>query len=230
MDSDVPPTLVSNVDMIDFGRVRIGDYHDEIAVLTSTHMNEPLNIVTDAPFTLSIDGINFFNPLTIPANPAINVDDTLYIRFTPETAGSYFGTTTATPQYSPLSVSFAMKGTGFVCDTITNFTFTESFDNVSSTRECWDINDANNDESTFDFVGDVAQYAGNATHVADDWLLSPEVALTGNQLLTFEYRTPSTQAPGKFTVAAVSSDTTLTLTEIIEATSDTWVKPPAIPG
>ncbi|MBQ7735986.1 MAG: T9SS type A sorting domain-containing protein [Bacteroidales bacterium] len=222
VDSDVPPTLVSNVDMIDFGRVRIGDYHDEIAVLTSTHMNEPLNIVTDAPFTLSIDGINFFNPLTIPANPAINVDDTLYIRFTPETAGSYFGTTTATPQYSPLSVSFAMKGTGFVCDTITNFTFTESFDNVSSTRECWDINDANNDESTFDFVGDVAQYAGNATHVADDWLLSPEVALTGNQLLTFEYRTPSTQAPGKFTVAAVSSDTTLTLTEIIEATSDIY--------
>ena len=222
VEGDVPPTLVSNVDMIDFGRVRIGDYHDEIAVLTSTHMNEPLNIVTDAPFTLSIDGINFFNPLTIPANPAINVDDTLYIRFTPETAGSYFGTTTATPQYSPLSVSFAMKGTGFVCDTITNFTFTESFDNVSSTRECWDINDANNDESTFDFVGDVAQYAGNATHVADDWLLSPEVALTGNQLLTFEYRTPSTQAPGKFTVAAVSSDTTLTLTEIIEATSDIY--------
>ena len=219
VDGDIPPTLTSDVNNIGFGRVLVGTTKEDMVVLTSTHLNEPINVVTTSPFSVSLDGLNFFTNLTIPANPAVNVDDILYVRFAPERDTAYAEDLTATT--STLSLTITLKGTGYICDTITEFTFTEDFGGTSETRDCWDINDVNNDESTFNFINDAAQYVGDATNTADDWLLSPEIALTGNQLLTFEFRTPST-ATGKFTVAAISSDTTILITELIEATSTTF--------
>ena len=216
VEGDTPPTLTSDVNSIVFGRTRVGSTREEVAVLTSTHLNEPINVVTTAPFSVSLDGLNFFTNLVIPANPAINVDDTLYVLFAPEAAGAYSENITATT--STLSVSITLKGSAFSCDTITEVPFTEDFDVASTTRDCWDFNDDNGDGSTFVFEGNAAQYTGDAANVANDWLLSPQIALTGNQLLTFEYRTPST-ATGKFTVYAISSDTTILISGLIETTS-----------
>lgn len=219
VEGDIPPTLTSNVSSIAFGRVLIGSTKVEKAVLTSTHLNEPITVVTTTPFGVSRDGLNFFTSLTIPANSAVNVDDTLYVRFAPEYVATYTENLTATT--STLSVNITLKGDAFTCDTITEFTFTEDFNETSETRDCWNIEDANNDESTFSFTTSAAQYEGNANNTANDWLLSPQIALTGNQLLTFEYRTPST-ATGKFTVSAISSDNTILISELIEVTNSTF--------
>ena len=219
VDGDIPPTLTSNVTDIDFGRIRVGTTREEEVILTSTHLNEPITVSTVAPFSVSIDGVNFATTITIPANPAVNVDDIVYVRFAPDSAGAYNEYVTATT--STLSVSIIMKGDAFDCETITEFPFVETFANNSSTRGCWDIDDANSDASTFFFADSVAQYAGDAANTADDWLLSPEIVLTGNQVMMFDFRTP-TAATGKFTVSAISSDTTIALSELIEATSNAY--------
>lgn len=221
VNGEAAPTLTCNVTDIDFGRLRVGATREEVAVLTSTHLNAPIDVVTTAPYKVSIDGINYATTVTIPANPATEVDDILYIQFAPDEVGSYTEITTASTAPSTLTVSITMKGTAFECDTITNFTFTEDFAAISQTRECWDIEDANSDNATFTLENGVAQYVGHATNVANDKLLSPVIALTGNQLLTFDYRTPSTQT-GKFSVAAINSDTVIALTELIEATNNTF--------
>lgn len=211
-----PSTLVSDVSDIGYGRIRVGTTKDETVVLTSTYMNEPINVTTTAPFCVSLDGLNFFTNLTIPANPATFVDDTLIVRFAPVEAGDYSETVTATT--TEHTVNITLKGSSFTCDTISTFTFTEDFSANSISLGCWDATDDNNDGSTFDFASDRAQYVGNANNVADDWLLSPSFALTGNQLLTFDFRTPSAQDTGKFTIAAITPDTILPLTTLMEAT------------
>lgn len=220
VEGDIPPTLTSNVTSIDFGNIRVGSTREEIAILTSTHLNEPITVTTVAPFGVSSDGVNFATSITIPANPAVDVEDILYIQFAPQEPLTYAENVLVAT--STLSVNIMLKGAAYACDTITEFTFTENFALNSTTRNCWDFNDNNNDESTFSYVDGAAQYSGNATNTADDWLLSPQIALTGNQMLTFDYRTPSDQATGKFTVAAIGNGTTVVLSELIETTSSTF--------
>ena len=217
VEGDIPPTLTSDVNSVEFGRIRVGTTREAVAVLTSTHLNEPITVTTSAPFGVSIDGVNFVPTLTIPANPAINVDDTLYIQFAPDSAADYNETVIAST--STLSVSITLKGGAFGCDTITEFTYTEDFEITSQTIGCWDASDDNNDGNTFSFVDGVAQYAGTGI-AADDWMFSPVMSLTGNQILTFDCRTSATTE--NFIVVANNGGIAIPLTETLETSSTTY--------
>lgn len=217
VDGTEPPTLTSNVSDYDFGRIRVGTIQETTAILTSTNLNEPITVTVAAPYSVSIDGVNFATSVTIPANPATLVDDNVYIQFAPETAGSYTEVVTATT--STLSVSITLKGAAFDCDTITEFTFTEDFEESSETLGCWDVDDANLDDNTFTFEGGEAQYVGNNA-AADDWLYSPVMNLTGNQILTFDCRTSATAE--SFIIVANSGGLSIPLTETLETSSTTY--------
>lgn len=219
VDGDEPPTLTSNVAGIEFDRTRVGTTQEKVAVLTSTNLNEPITVTTTAPFKVSTDGINFATTTTFPANPAVLVDDTLYVQFAPEAAGNYTGTVTATA--STLSVNITLKGDAFDCDTVTEFTFTEDFETNSATIGCWDVDDANQDGITFTFEDGAAQYAGNGVP-ADDWLISPVMELTGHQVLTFNYRNQTPGTTETFVVVAMNDDTTTPLSDELETSTDTY--------
>ena len=219
VDGDIPPTLTSDVTDIDFGRIRVGTTRDETVTLTSTHLNEPITVSTVAPFTVSMDGVNFATTITIPANPAVNVDDIVHVRFSPEEARAYNEFVTATT--STLSVTINMKGDAFDCDTVTEFTFTEDFETSSATIGCWEVEDANQDGITFTFEDGAAQYAGNGVP-ADDWLISPVMELTGNQVLTFNYRNQTPGTTETFVVVAMNDDTTTPLSDELETSTNTY--------
>lgn len=219
VEGDIPPTLTSDVNGIIFDRTLVGNMKEDTVVLTSTHLNEPINVVTTAPFSVSLDGLNFFTNLTIPANPAINVDDIVYVRFVPEAAGAYSENITATT--STLSVSIILKGDAFDCDTVTEFTFTEDFETTSNTIDCWDVDDANLDGITFTFEDGAAQYAGNGVP-ADDWLFSPMMELTGNQVLTFSYRNQNPSTTETFVVVATNGGITIPLSDALETSTNTY--------
>ena len=187
--------------------------------LTSTHLNAPITVTTVAPFGVSIDGVNFATTITIPANPAINVDDILYIQFAPESAGTYNEFVTATT--STLSVQILMKGDAFDCDTVTEFTFTEDFETNSATIGCWDVDDANLDGITFTFEDGAAQYAGNGVP-ADDWLFSPVMELTGNQMLTFSYRNQTPGTTETLVVVATNGGIAIPLSNELETSTNTY--------
>ena len=217
VDGTEPPTLTSDVNSIEFDRIRVGTTQERVAVLTSTNLNEPITVTTVAPYSVSIDGINFATSLTIPANPAVLVEDTLHILFAPDLAGSYVENVLATT--STLSVTITMKGDAFDCDTVTEFTFTEDFEEISATIGCWDTDDANLDDNTFTFEDGAAQYAGNGT-AADDWLYSPVMSLTGSQLLSFDCRTSATTE--QFIVVATNGGIAIPISETIETSSTTY--------
>ena len=75
--------------------------------------------------------------------------------------------------------------------------FVENFNNNSATRQCWTIIDANNDAGYqwnlymggWYYENGFAEYYHNPSNQAEDWLISPRIAVVDGAYLTFKYRT-----------------------------------------
>ncbi|MGV7107933.1 choice-of-anchor J domain-containing protein [Flavobacterium sp. U410] len=85
--------------------------------------------------------------------------------------------------------------------------FTEGFNSDSITKGCWSILDENGDGDAWDLNYTNNPYEGDQVAVIytdynsgdnDDWLISPAIALTGNQRLKFHYRVQSSGEPNDF--------------------------------
>ncbi len=105
------------------------------------------------------------------------------------------------------------------CETFNNYPFVETFEDNSTSYNCWTIIDANNDGKTFTRSTGKIYYPWHSTHSADDWLLSPTFMLNGRQTVEIEYW--STTFEEKFQVFAIRDDGTDTaLTQIISVQTD----------
>ena len=203
-------SMTTNVTDVNFGMVAVGTTSNVQAVVLSTvNMNEAITLATAAPFEVSLDGTTFAATQTIPANSAMVVDDTIYVRFAPTAVGAATQnlTITATSQNDTV----ALTGTGFQCNTITNFPFTETFLENSATAPCWDIVDHNNDGSTFllNTTYGYAIYQYNSSNNADDYLISPEITLTGNLYGHVDYTCSSSNYPEKFSIYVIPANGTI---------------------
>jgi len=93
-----------------------------------------------------------------------------------------------------------------------NVPFQEGFNTGSPSEQCWKVINGNTDADAWDlnyatnpFEGDQAAMMytdGNGTGVNanNDWLISPQIVLTGNQRLKFHYRVQSAAEPNQFKV------------------------------
>lgn len=106
------------------------------------------------------------------------------------------------------------------CRAVEQFPFLENFSAQSTTRDCWTILDANEDDFTWKYK-DVEVYDPNTqTYVQftvasietdgrnganDDWLISPTFRLSGNQRLRYSYRVHSSLHPNDFRVVFSTS-------------------------
>ena len=91
--------------------------------------------------------------------------------------------------------------------------FVETFDMSSNSVLCWTIIDANNDAEDYgygyynggwnigNFVnGGEAAYIYSSSNDAEDWLISPKIAVVDGAYLTFDYAAYSEYYPEKFSV------------------------------
>ncbi len=219
--------MTTDVTDVNFGTVAVGTTSNVQAVVLSTvNMNEAITLATAAPFEVSIDGTTFAATQTIPANSAMVVDDTIYVRFSPTAVGAATQnlTITATSQ----NATVALTGTGFQCNTIANFPFTETFLENSATAPCWDIVDHNNDGSTFllNTTDGYAIYQYNSSNNADDYLISPEITLTGNLYGHVDYTCASSSYPEKFSIYVIPANGTIesavNIVPTVTVTNTTW--------
>ena len=218
--NDIPSTFITSVESIDFGTIPCGTVLSSRVIIKTVNVNEIINVTTSAPYGLSIDGTNFSTSLTIPANPAMEVYDTVYVQFAPIAAGTYDDIVEITT--TTLSDTITLTGSGISCNVITSFPFTEDFEDNSTTRACWTINDANGDGRTFSFYNGAARCQYHSTNYADDWLISPEITLTGSQIATFDYWAySSTWSPEKFQVFAINGTVSTPLTGQISVSNTT---------
>ncbi len=85
--------------------------------------------------------------------------------------------------------------------------FVETFDYNSASRQCWTIVDGNDDNIGWMYYevdpayGETAIYSGQyADYVANDWMISPKIAIEDNAYMTFDYATSSAWYAEKFSV------------------------------
>lgn len=214
--AEIPTTMTVTPTAIDFGGIPAGMTVENMIIINSANLNEAINVTTAAPYSVSLNGTSYNTTVTIPANPALSVDDTIYVKFAPTTPGTYndniiISTTT-------LGDTVLLTGSAADCNTITTFPFTEDFEETSPTLPCWTVNDANNDGKTFSFTSGAARYTYSSANPADDWVISPEITFTGSQILSVDYRAQSANYPEKFMVAAINGNTITVLTDTIHVT------------
>lgn len=103
-----------------------------------------------------------------------------------------------------------------LCDAFVAQSFCESFDSDSPTQACWSILNGNNDVDSWSmdyatnpFAGD--QCASILTNLNagnnDDWLISPGLILTNNEIMSFNYRAALLADPSDFEVLLSTTGT-----------------------
>jgi hypothetical protein len=94
-----------------------------------------------------------------------------------------------------------------LCDPILAQGFCETFDSSSPTEACWTVKNENGDLDLWDmnyafntYSGDQAavMYTDFNAGVNNDWLISPMMTLTNNEILSFFYRVQSAGEPNDF--------------------------------
>lgn len=222
------PTIMTSADEgIDFATGIAGESNEIMPVLVySLNINEDINIETNDPFSVSLDGTNFSTTALLPAETGLIAYDTIYVKYSPSTAGDF-------SDYVVLSTSevtdtIAVSGSAVECNAIDEFPFAESFTDLSETVYCWQKIDANNDGKTFRIDGDgKAYYQYSSSSPADDWLISPEFVLDANQYLSFNAFVSNVSYPERFHVDIIDENgvhaTLLDTTDIATTTPQNYL-------
>jgi len=102
------------------------------------------------------------------------------------------------------------------CSPILAQGFCENFASDSETQDCWTVIDANGDGDAWDMNYAFNPYSGNQVAILytdfnngnnDDWLITPQLTLTGNEVFSFFYRVQSAFEPNDFRVMLSTTGT-----------------------
>lgn len=124
-----------------------------------------------------------------------------------------------------------------LCATFT-VPFQEGFNTGSPTENCWTVLNVNADTDLWNMNYATAPFEGDQcanmntdfnSGANDDWLISPQIVLTGNQRLKFHYRVQSTFEPNDFRVmlstnGPTPADFTTTLIPLASYSNTTYVQ------
>lgn len=201
------PTITATSD-IDFGQTAINNNADQTVTVTAYSLTGNITVTTAAPFSVSADGVTYGTTATLTATTGVGniTNATLYVRYTPTTVGTDNGTMTIASAGATTD-TVSLTGSAISC-TVTSYPYNFGFDN-DGLASCWDVVDANNDASTFTIAtaSGYAYYTYNGTNAADDYLISPEFVLTGNEMASFDYWVGLSSYPESFMVYALGTDT-----------------------
>ena len=132
-------------------------------------MDEDIVLTTENPYSISLNGTDYFSTITIPANSEFEVNDTVYVQFTPTAAGSYDGMIAIVA--GTIQDTIILSGSAIVCDAITTLPHEQNFDNVNTDNSllpgCWvqllPYNDYPKVTSSYAHSGQALEFRANSS-------------------------------------------------------------------
>ena len=103
-----------------------------------------------------------------------------------------------------------------LCNPLVAQGFCENFASDSNTEACWSVINANGDIDAWDMNYTVNPFSGNQVAMLytdfnagnnDDWLITPGLMLTNNEIMSFNYRVQSAGEPNDFEVLLSTTGT-----------------------
>lgn len=225
------PSLEVNPTSMTFSTMVGESFTAKVASVNANALNEDITVTATIPFKVSLDGVNFASSCTIPHGTLVTTAD-FYVTFSPTSIGYFVGEVVLTSD--SLISTIALTGKYFSCDAITSFPFFEDFTDTSLTRDCWQIVDANADGNTIFYdsmsdysPGSVACYRNSRIEAANDWLISPELVLGSNMVVSFDYVTEGIYGPEKYSVYLIEEgqtyETATNILPIQSVTNSSWI-------
>ena len=177
------PIIMVQTNDIDFGTVSLPSNASTSLSVDCYNLTENLTATVTAPFEVSSNGSSYSSSCTLGTTGG-----TLFVRYAPTVPGTDNGTITLTS--GTASVTVTLTGQAVDCSEVHSISYTCEFDDGAADLNCWEIVDANGDGYSFFFGADMALYSYNVngTTAANDWLISPAVALGDNARANFNYK------------------------------------------
>ena len=179
------PTIVVGANEVDFGNVLIGEQSREQQIpIISALLSEGLTLSVEPPFEISPCGASYSQHFSVPANTAT----TIYVRYSPVTAGNDVGSVNIVSGDIALSVS--LHGFGVDCS-VQEIPFYEDFE--SDVNQCWTNSDFDEDGMSWMWMNDGYGHQSDGYYVSmsydteewvdimpNDWLITPQLAIPAN--------------------------------------------------
>jgi len=209
-----------------------GQMSSYTATQTTATVNWALNCSSASVFNIEY-GPEGFTPGTgtlLTNQPVIVVNDTASYTFTGLAATTNYDFYYQAVCGGLTSAWSATNNFVTACGSITALGWCEGFDSNSASEQCWTVLNLNNDFSAWNMNEAFNQFDGNNCAALNtdfnngnnnDWLISPQLVLTGSELLSFNFKVLSEfepndlkvkisttgNAPADFTTTLLSLDT-----------------------
>ena len=189
------PTITVTPTTIDFGTVNIPASGTATATITPYNLTTGITATTADPFTVSADGTTYGSTATIASTGG-----TLYVKYSPTTAGTDNGTVTLTSTTATATIN--LTGNAVDCSGFT-LPFTESFESSDCPAPCWTILYGDNDPTVNTMIHSTSAYTDGSQSFRfssysskndyTQYLITPTMP-SGNRILLFDYAASNTAA------------------------------------
>lgn len=179
---EAEPEIVANPTALDFGIQSAGAEVVKTVNVVGASLNSNITATTVAPYTISVDSINFDVTATLPSNGS-----TLYVKYAP-IATSIDSATIVLSNAEADDITVTLVGQGHLCENITSLPFTDNFDLNTIPPMCWTTTD-----ETLLGNGTIDQAATDAVTLLGATgaiIISPEIEANTNPMwAAFDYAT-----------------------------------------
>ncbi|MBR4786613.1 MAG: choice-of-anchor J domain-containing protein [Bacteroidales bacterium] len=187
--------------------------------ISAMNINDSITVAVANPFSVSLDGTQYQNTVTIPAPTAISATYNVYVRFNSATPGVF--TDSILVSSGSVSAMVPVTGEAVVCSAIDTLPFTYDFNTGVYPPVCWTSDDASNfTRVSYDTIG--VNYG--LAFLDEAMVVTPEINTNTPMMLSFDYSTYlGAYATSKFSVGystTTNDETAFTWLETISVSDD----------
>lgn len=149
------------------------------------NINDPISVTITSPFSVSLDGTQYQNTVTIPTPTAISSTYNVYVRFNSTTPGVFADSILVSAGSTYIWVPVSCEAV--LCSAIDSLPFTYDFNTGVYPPVCWTVNNTSGfGQVAYDTIG--VNY-GLAFGAEDAMVVTPEISVNTPMLLSFDYST-----------------------------------------